>query len=268
MQRDTAWCLLTGLIFISCAILPCAADTNLTLQEGWNYIAVPFTHTNYQHTAFSLFSSVNTMGHSILRYNSQTQLWEVLNQQSVIAPLEGIWVYAGQPISVPVAGDNSEAPVPKHLRAGWNAIGFAGSAAVPEEAFSSLSEHWVLAMGWNSQNQQYDPAVFTGDYPEGQVVIPGKGYWIYMGSDGDYTINQPLEPAPPSGNLTVSSYPVGSLVYIDGVNTGVFTFAQFNSIAQGTHNIRLTSNGFRDYMTTVTIPANETTTLFVSLTEA
>ena len=268
MYRFTTCCLLTCLILISCVILPCAADTNLTLQEGWNYIAVPFTHTNYQHTAFSLFSTVNTMGHSVLRYNSQTQVWEVLSPQSVVAPLEGIWIYAGQPVSIPVAGDNTESPTPKKLPAGWNAIGFAGSATGPSEAFSSLSDIWVLAMGWNSQTQQYDPSVFTGDLRESQVIIPGKGYWIYLGSPGDYTINQPLEPAPPSGNLTISSYPIGSLAYIDGVNTGVFTFAQFNNITQGIHTIRVTSDGFRDYMTTVTINANQTTNLFVSLSES
>lgn len=265
MNRCTTCGLLTCLILIICMILPCAADTNLTLQEGWNYIAIPFTHTNYQHTAFSLFSSVNTMGHSILRYNSHTLHWEVLNPQSVVAPLEGIWIYAGQPTTIPVAGDNTERPAPKHLSGGWNAIGFAGSATGPEKAFSSLSGQWVLAMGWNAQQQQYDPSVFTGDLTETQLITPGKGYWIYLGNPGDYTINQPLEPTPPSGNLTISSYPEGSLVYIDGVNTGVVTFAQFNTIAQGIHSIRVTSDGFRDYMTTVTITANQTTNLFVSL---
>lgn len=265
MYRDSTCCLLACLILFSCAILPCSADTTISLQEGWNYIAIPYTHTNYQHTAFSLFSTVNTMGHSVLRYNSHAQLWEVLDQQSLVAPLEGIWIYAGQPVSIPVAGDNTEPPAPRSLPAGWNAIGFAGSAAAPEDAFSSLSDHWVLAMGWNPQNQQFDPAVFTGDLTEKQVIIPGKGYWIYLGSPGIYTIDQPLEPAPPSGNLTISAYPVGSLVYIDGINTGEFTFAQFNNIAEGTHTIRLTASGFQDYITTVTINANQTTTLFASL---
>lgn len=238
------------------------------LHEGWNYISIPFTHTNYQHTAYSLFSTVNTTGHSILRYNSQTQFWEVLNQQSVVVPLEGIWIYAGQAVSIPVTGDNTEHPSPKHLMPGWNSIGFAGTAASPGDAFSSLSDHWVLAMGWNPQNQQYDPSVFNGA-PRGESIIsPGKGYWIYLNSAADYTINQPLEPVPPSGNLTVSSYPIGSLVYIDGVNTGIFTFAQFSNIPQGPHTIRVTSAGFRDYVTTVTILSNQTTTLFVSLPEA
>jgi hypothetical protein len=268
MYKDSICYLLASLILISCAIMPCTADTNLTLQEGWNYIAIPYTHTNYQHTAFSLFSTVNTMGHSILRYNSQTQLWEALSQQSVVTPLEGVWVYSGQPVSIPVAGDNTERPAPKHLPAGWNAIGFAGSATNPGDAFSSLSDHWVLAMGWNSEHQQYDPSVFTGDVPGTQVIIPGKGYWIYLGSPGNYTINQQLEPVPPSGNLTVSSYPIGSLVYIDGVNTGVVTFAQFTNITQGSHNIRLTSDGFPDYATTVVINANQTTSLFASLSGA
>jgi len=189
----------------------------------------------------------------------------VLNPQSVVVPLEGVWIYAGQSVSIPVAGDNTEPPVPVPLQAGWNAIGFAGSANGPSEAFSSLSDHWVLAMGWNSQNQQYDPSVFTGDPSEKQVIAPGKGYWIYLGSPGEYTINPPFDPAPPSGNLTISSYPEGSLVYIDGVNTGVVTFAQFNTIAQGIHTIRVTSDGFPDYMTTTTIYANQTTNLFVSL---
>jgi len=267
MYRGTTCFLLISLIIISCAIQPCAADTNITLQEGWNYIAIPFTHTNYQHTAFSLFSTVNTMGHSVFRYDSQVQLWEVLNPQSVVTPLEGVWVYSGQPTSIPVAGDNTEPAALKHLQAGWNAIGFAGSAASPGEAFSSLSGQWVLAMGWNAQKQQYDPAVFTGDNPGTQAIIPGRGYWIYLGSPGNFMVNQPLEPVPPSGNLTISTYPIGSLVYIDGVNTGVFTFAQFNKISQGTHNIRLTYDGFRDYVTTVTINANQTTSLFVSLSD-
>lgn len=267
MYRDTTCCLLACLVLISCVILPCAADTNLALQEGWNYIAIPYTHTNYQHTAFSLFSTVNTAGHSIFRYNSQTQFWETLDPQSVVTPLEGIWIYASQPVSIPVAGDNTQPPVPKSLQAGWNAIGFAGSATYPGDAFSSLSDDWVLAMGWNSQQQQYDPSVFTGDNPETQVIMPGKGYWIYLRSPGSYTIIQPLEPAPPAGNLTVSTYPLGSLVYIDGVNTGVVTVAQFNNIPQGIHTIRLTSSGFRDYITTVTVHANQTTSLFASLSE-
>jgi len=268
MNRYTTYCLLACLILFSGLILPCTADTNLNLQEGWNYIAIPFTHTNYQHTAFSLFSTVNTTGHSVLRYNSQTQLWDVLYPQSVVTPLEGIWIYSGQPTSIPVTGDNSQPPEPKRLQVGWNAIGFAGSAADTGVAFSSLSDRWVLAMGWNAQKQQYDPSVFTGDNTGNQVIIPGKGYWIYLGSPGNYTINQPLEPVPPSGNLTVSSYPDGSLVYIDGVNTGIFTFAQVNNISQGIHNIRLTSDGFKDYLTTVTINPNQTTSLFASLSDS
>lgn len=174
------------LILASFLALPCAAESTISLKEGWNFISIPLNHVYYQYPVEALFSSVDAGGHSLFRYNASGQNWDILDLQSSISPTDGIWIYSVSPMNITVVGNNMEDPPQKHLYQGWNALGFSGYPNNPENAFSALTDKWLYAFGWNASNQQYEPAMFNEYQSDPPFLVPGKGYWIYMRVPAEY----------------------------------------------------------------------------------
>jgi hypothetical protein len=191
------------ILAVGCLILPCAADSNIALYQGWNFISVPVLHPEYQYPdyqVYSLFSTVDTQGHSTWRYNAGTGIWDKLYPDSTISPLDGIWIYSGNSKVIWVQGDNSRSPAPIQLYSGWNAIGFAGVGTPAYQAFSSLSGKWLMAFRYNNQFRQYDRTIFDSEPTRNIFAEPGNGYWVYLSGPGQYSLppgNSPVTtPAP------------------------------------------------------------------------
>ncbi len=62
----------------------------------------------------------------------------------------------------------------------------------------------------------------------------------------------------PLGSLQISSNPPGAKVYIDNVDTGRTTNTTLQHVRVGNRNLKLTREGYRDYLEIVSIQANQT----------
>jgi len=68
------------------------------------------------------------------------------------------------------------------------------------------------------------------------------------------------------GNISVSSSPLGALVYLDGTSTGTTTPAKIESVTSGSHIVLLKLTGYQDYPQSVTVSDNATSTVSATLT--
>jgi len=71
-------------------------------------------------------------------------------------------------------------------------------------------------------------------------------------------------PQQSTGNLSVSSSPMGASILIDGVYYGI-TPANITGIAEGNHIIRLTLSGYYDYEGTIYVVSGQTNPVFGTL---
>lgn len=98
-----------------------------------------------------------------------------------------------------------------------------------------------------------------------------KGYFDKTGSFniiGRQTtiIIETLTPLPiTTGNVHISSFPSGSLIFIDGIDQRKATPALVENLTPGEHNYRLTFEGYRDATGTFIINLGETSNLNVIL---
>ena len=69
------------------------------------------------------------------------------------------------------------------------------------------------------------------------------------------------------GSIKVSSTPTGAKVYLDGTYTGKTTNCTLYNIEPGSHTIKLTKEGYKDYETTVTVEAGKEAEVNATLKE-
>jgi hypothetical protein len=166
---------------------PPSAD--LTLSPGWNFISVPRPLAAGNDTA-SIFTPVETDGHSALRYDTTAGEWVALTATDKVAPLEGFWIYSTEPTTVPLnfSTDPLIPPAERLLSTGWNAIGITGTApATARGALLSVSGKWTTLIGFDAGKQAFETGIVSGesnDYADSRLVYQGKGYWLYMTESG------------------------------------------------------------------------------------
>ena len=168
------------------------SEYSITLAEGWNFVSVPLLYPQPPYPDiryYVLFMGVDNAGHSSWRYHADNQNWERLYLNSTLTPLEGIWIYSATAKTIPVPGDNSQAPGPKQLYRGWNSIGYAGKVLTASSALTSLSGRWIMLLEYNSSSQHYNQTMFQNDPSENTTLIPGKGYWVYMDDLAEYSLS-------------------------------------------------------------------------------
>jgi hypothetical protein len=162
---------------------------NLTLQPGWNFVSVPRPLAAGSDTA-SIFASVETAGHSALRYDTAAGKWVALTAMDRIVPLEGTWIYSTGPATVPLrfSTDLPLSPAERSLTQGWNAVGITGTApATARGALLSVSGKWTTLIGFDAGKQAFETGIVSGesnDYADSRLVYQGKGYWLYMTDSG------------------------------------------------------------------------------------
>jgi len=73
----------------------------LDLVAGWNFVSVPHPLAPGFDTA-AIFSDVNTGGYPILLFDSVEQTYVPMETEDQVLPLDGMWIYAVAPASVPL----------------------------------------------------------------------------------------------------------------------------------------------------------------------
>jgi hypothetical protein len=68
------------------------------------------------------------------------------------------------------------------------------------------------------------------------------------------------------GNISVSSLPTGAALLLDGINTGTTTPTVIESVSNGSHIVLLRFTGYQDYIRSVTVSDNVTSTVSATLT--
>ena len=165
-------------------------DDKVPLSVGWNFISVPKKLAPGSDTG-SIFKCIDTAGHSMFWYDAGKRLWNVIDPNTPIKPLEGYWVYSKGQAYVPLMYDHNPVQIPStaNLKKGWNAIGFSGTKPI-EAKFTLLSvqDKWVNCAGYNAAAQQYDPMIIKGNN-DSTLMYPYRGYWLYMTADGILAAN-------------------------------------------------------------------------------
>ncbi|NLV28455.1 MAG: PKD domain-containing protein [Methanomicrobiales archaeon] len=165
-------------------------DDQIPVSGGWNFISVPKKLEPGYDTA-SIFSCIDSGGHSMFQYDTGKHLWNILDPSSPIKPLEGFWIYSQGTSYVPIRYDKNpvQAPPTSYLKKGWNGIGFTGKTPI-EAKFTLLSvqDKWVNCAGYNAAAQAYDPMIIRGSN-DSNLMYPFRGYWLYMTADGILAAN-------------------------------------------------------------------------------
>jgi PKD repeat protein len=68
------------------------------------------------------------------------------------------------------------------------------------------------------------------------------------------------------GNISISTIPAGTMVFLDGINTGLTTPTIIESVSSGQHIILLRLTGYHDYTRILTLSDNTTSTVSATLT--
>lgn len=164
--------------------------STMNLYSGWNFISTPRALADGHNTASSVFSGVNTGGHSIFTYDAGSTSWQALTANSTVKPLDGIWIYSTAPVSVSLTYKNDPLATPptKAVYTGWNSIGFSDvNPAAAKDTLQSVQSQWAQLIGYNGASQYYDTSIIkggSGSHSDTNPMNPFKGYWLFMNAPG------------------------------------------------------------------------------------
>ena len=88
---------------------------------------------------------------------------------------------------------------------------------------------------------------------------------VTAGQTTDVVLNLRVSGAE-TGSIYVTSLPSRALIYLDGKYLGVYTPTTINKVTAGTHTLRLTKYGYKDYTRSITVVAGTTSPVSVVLT--
>ncbi|NLV25916.1 MAG: PKD domain-containing protein [Methanomicrobiales archaeon] len=163
-------------------------EAQVTLNTGWNFISVPKMLIDGQNTAKALFEHVEVGGHSIFTYNPRSKTWNTVNANTIINPLDAVWIYSTKTDAVYLyfAEDALQIPPTRKLVKGWNTFGVTSLNTVPaQNALLSVRDQWIYVIGFDSSIQRYQSTIMNVQESNTNALYPGYGYWIYMSEDGD-----------------------------------------------------------------------------------
>lgn len=163
----------------------------MRLYPGWNFVSTPKALADGHNTVGTVFIGVvDTGGRSIFLYDAGSMSWQQMTAESMIRPLDGIWIYSTGTVDVPLAYKNDPLATPptKDLATGWNAIGFSDvSPASARDTLTSVRNQWTQVIGFNAGAQAYDTSLInggSGGHSDTNPMYPFKGYWLFMNSPG------------------------------------------------------------------------------------
>jgi len=88
---------------------------------------------------------------------------------------------------------------------------------------------------------------------------------VTAGQTTDVVLNLRVSGAE-TGSIYVTSLPSRALIYLDGKYLGVYTPTTINKVTAGTHTLRLTKYGYKDYTRSIIVVAGTTSPVSVVLT--
>ena len=163
----------------------------IELHPGWNLISTPVMLDNS--TVNGVI--VNNVNGDLIASQVEVWKWED-NQFSVVPRIEvglGYWLWSGSQKTVDVIIEGNIPPdtTPIFSNIGWNLMGVKGLQAISKlDEFDIQGKVW----SWNGENQSYIPVkINSEDLPDDQCgnLVPGKGYWIYVGSENNMQMGAP-----------------------------------------------------------------------------
>ena len=173
---------------------PAPEQGTITLMRGWNLVSTPLPLKDQYQTAGRVFAGVDMDSRSLFSYDTGSKHYTPLDSQSVLLPLEGIWVYSKR--DTPLTFNyqvTRPVVISKHMTWGWNLVGYPlvkpGNA---REGFISIDSTWSTILCFNATMQQYSSTIFNeraGGPSDQQLMFPMNGYWIFMTSDGDLSVS-------------------------------------------------------------------------------
>ena len=165
--------------------------STMRLYPGWNFVSTPKALADGHNTVGTVFIGVvDTGGRSIFLYDAGSMSWQQMTAESMIRPLDGIWIYSTGTVDVPLTYKNDPLATPptKDLATGWNAIGFSDvSPASAKDTLTSVRNQWTQVIGFNAAAQAYDASLInggSGSHSDTNPMYPFKGYWLFMNSPG------------------------------------------------------------------------------------
>lgn len=106
--------------------------------------------------------------------------------------MQGYWIYSAESAVVPLVYNPHVTGASKHLYTGWNTFGPFGTKPIPaNEALFTINKDWTTVLGFNAPYQIWDPAIInsgSGQFSDTHELIPMKGYWLFMTTDGHIDI--------------------------------------------------------------------------------
>ena len=81
---------------------------------------------------------------------------------------------------------------------------------------------------------------------------------VTAGQTVDVVLNLPAA-GTTTGSIYITSQPSKASVYLDGKYMGVYSPTTISKVTAGTHTLRLTKYGYKDYTQIVTVSAGTTT---------
>ena len=164
--------------------------STINLYTGWNFVSTPRALADGHNTASTVFSGVNTGGHSIFIYDAATTSWQAMTANSTVKPLDGIWIYSTGPkaVSLTYKNDPLGTPPTKAMYTGWNSIGFSDvNPAAAKDTLQSVQSQWTQLIGYNAASQVYETSIIkggSGSHSDTNPMNPFKGYWLFMNAPG------------------------------------------------------------------------------------
>jgi beta propeller repeat protein len=164
------------------------AEASITLSPGWNFISTPKVLAESLNTAEKLFAALPVAGHSVFSFDPTVNQWTPLTANSVFRPFEPVWIYSEYAAAVQLhfAPDAMQIPPMRQLTKGWNTIGITTVSQIPaHNALLSIKDDWVYVIGYNAATQKYEQTIMNVPESYNSLLVPGKGYWIYMSAEGE-----------------------------------------------------------------------------------
>jgi hypothetical protein len=172
-------------------VIPTAPQVTVTEQKlvlvpGWNLIAIPYGTRSGSSLAAAL-DKVDTDSHSLWRVNRTSKAYERIMPDSLLEPLEAVWVYSQSETAVSTGPDDLTRVEAISLKNGWNAVGYPLHAPRPaREALSSIDGKWSYIIGYDTLLQGYETAIIrggSGEFSDSRELEPGRGYLVFTTED-------------------------------------------------------------------------------------
>jgi len=157
------------------------AVSTIALDEAWNFISVPKRMDSTKDTFGELLTGIS---YTIAWSYTPAGGWVQIGNSTSVAPLNGYWinVTTAGTITLSYLAQGQAVPPTKALTGdAWNAIGHSSTGILTAgNTLMSIADSWSTLLGWNAATQAYDAAIVHPGTGVSDLMLPGKGYWIWM----------------------------------------------------------------------------------------